>query len=88
MSLHNINTEIDRYIVWPGQVFSDFTQGRSQDFPRGGHRGYSPDCHVDLHAKILSWRPPEYCRLFAQKKTYQGGEGHCTESRLFPIHIL
>ena len=26
-------------------------------------------------AKILSWRfsPPEYCRLFAQKKAYQGG---------------
>ena len=20
MSLHNVNTEIDRYIIWPGQV--------------------------------------------------------------------
>ena len=23
-------------------------QGRSQDFSKGGHRGYSPDCHVNL----------------------------------------
>ena len=22
----------------------------------GGCRGYLPDCHVDLHANILSWR--------------------------------
>ena len=24
-------------------------QGRSQDFSKGGHRGYLTDCHVHLH---------------------------------------
>ena len=26
------------------------TRGVARIFQRGGHRGYSPDCHVDLHA--------------------------------------
>ena len=25
-------------------------RGVARIFQRGGHRGYSPDCHVDLHA--------------------------------------
>ena len=27
-------------------------RGVARIFQRGGHRGYSPDCHVDLHAHI------------------------------------
>ena len=96
-----------------------FFKGVARTFQRGGHRGYSPDCHVDIHAvhvwlnvtvlgwavrvqwagqaykiysspkktnfkevsfstmaftaKTLSLSLPEYCRLFAQKKAYQGG---------------
>ena len=26
------------------------SRGVARIFQRGGHRGYSPDCHVDLHA--------------------------------------
>ena len=27
-------------------------RGVARIFQKGGHRGYSPDCHVDLHAHI------------------------------------
>ena len=29
---------------------SVLNRGVARIFQRGGHRGYSPDCHVDLHA--------------------------------------
>ena len=39
-----------------------FFKGVAGTFQRGGHRGYSPDCHVDLHAvhvwlnvTVLGW---------------------------------
>ena len=39
-----------------------FFKGVARTFQRGGHRGYSPDCHVDIHAvhvwlnvTVLGW---------------------------------
>ena len=34
------------------QVTAELCRGVARIFQRGGHRGYSPDCHVDLHAHI------------------------------------
>ncbi|CAH3027111.1 unnamed protein product [Porites evermanni] len=33
-------------------LFKAGGRGVAKIFQRGGHRGYSPDCHVDLHAHI------------------------------------
>ena len=46
----------------PSQFLGMFFKGVARTFQRGGHRGYSPDCHVDIHAvhvwlnvTVLGW---------------------------------
>ena len=45
--------------TWTGVTHKRF-RGVARIFQRVGHRGYSPDCHVDLHGlscTIAVWRP-------------------------------
>ena len=45
--------------AWTGVTHKRF-RGVARIFQRVGHRGYSPDCHVDLHGLICTiavWRP-------------------------------
>ena len=45
--------------AWTGVTNKRF-RGVARIFQRVGHRGYSPDCHVDLHGLICTiavWRP-------------------------------
>ena len=41
-------------------------RGVARIFQRGGHRGYSPDCHVDLHAHI-NWRQEPLTKILYKK---------------------
>ena len=45
--------------AWTGVTHKRF-RGVARIFQKVGHRGYSPDCHVDLHGLICTiavWRP-------------------------------
>ena len=36
----------------------------------------------------MAFSPAEYCRLFAEKKAYQGGHGHPKTPLATPLYIL
>ena len=71
-------------------------QGRSQDFSKGGSQRLLTrlSCRPSRQHIVMAFSPPEDCRLFAQKKAYQGGGGgggggsRAPQAMLGPIYLI